>query len=75
MYKVIKSQKRRRLFTILLEIIIGIGIYAFIFYSDLILGEKIEYTWEILLGYIVVVFFFEIISTISEFNKFDIQAR
>ena len=75
MYKVIKSQKRRRLFTILLEIIIGIGIYAFIFYSDLILGEKIEYTWEILLGYIVVVFFFEIISTISVFNKFDIQAR
>ena len=72
---VIKSEKRRRLFTILLEIIIGIGIYAFIFYSDLILGEKIEYTWEILLGYIVVVFFFEIISTISVFNKFDIQAR
>ena len=75
MYKVIKSQKRRRLFLILLEIIIGIGVYAFVFYSDLILGEKIEYTWEILLGYIVLVFFFEIISTISVFNKFDIQTR
>ena len=75
MYKVIKSQKRRRLFTILLEIIIGIGINAFIFYSDIILGEKIEYTWEILLGYIVLVFFLEIISTISVFNKFDIQTR
>ena len=75
MFKVIKSQKRRRLLTILFEIIIGIGLYAFIFYSEYILGTEFKYVEEIFLGYIVFLFFVETISTIAVFNTFDIQVR
>jgi len=75
MFKVIKSQKRRRLFTILFELVIGVGLYAFVFYSEHFLEKKIEFTIELVLAYLVFVFFIEIISTISVFNKFDIQIR
>lgn len=75
MFKVIKSQKRRRLLTILFEIIIGIGLYAFIFYSEYILGTEFKYVEEIFLGYIVFLFFVETISMIAVFNTFDIQVR
>lgn len=75
MFKVIKSQKRKRLVTILFEIIVGIGLYAFVLYSEYILDYKIDFTIEIVLGYVVFLFFIEILSTMSVFNKFDIQIR
>lgn len=75
MFKVIKGQKRRRLFTILFEIIVGIGLYAFVFYSEYFLESKIDFSIELILGYIVFLFFIEILSTISTFNKFDIETR
>ncbi len=75
MFKVIKGQKRKRLVTILLEILVGIGIYAFVFYSEHFLDYKLDFTIEILLGYLVFIFFVEILSTISVFNKFDIHLR
>ena len=75
MFKVIKGQKRRRLFTILFEIIIGVGLYAFVFYSEYFLETKLEFSVELVLGYVVFIFFIEILSTISTFNKFDIETR
>ena len=75
MFKVIKGQKRRRLFTILFEIIVGVGLYAFVFYSEYFLDTKLEFSIELVLGYVVFLFFVEILSTISTFNKFDIETR
>lgn len=75
MFKVIRNQKTRRLLTFIFEILVGLGIYIFILYSEHILGYPLELSIEIVFAYVVFVFFIEIITTISTFSKFEGQVR
>ena len=75
MFKVIKNQKARRLLTFIFEILVGVGIYIFILFSENIIGYPLELSIEIIFAYVVFVFFVEIVSTITTFNKFEVQVR
>ena len=75
MFKILKSQKRRRLFTILFEVIIGLVLYGFVFYSEHFLDKETDYVIELVFAYVVFVIVIEILSTISSLNKLSIQVR